>query len=72
MLSCEGRSPVSLGGQFRIEAFVKPGFVYMMANHVNGTIYTGVTSTLVQRAWEHREVVSQGFSRQYGCKLLVV
>ena len=29
--------------------------VYMMANHKGGTIYVGVTSDLVQRAWQHRE-----------------
>ena len=50
---------------------VKPGFVYIMASRLNGTIYTGVTSNLIQRAWEHREGLSPGFSRQHGCKLLV-
>ncbi|MGH6845755.1 MAG: GIY-YIG nuclease family protein, partial [Methylocella sp.] len=45
--------------------------VYIMANKRNGTIYTGVTSNLSQRAWEHREVLVSGFTARYGCKLLV-
>jgi len=43
----------------------------MMANHRNGTIYVGVTSNLVQRAWHHREGAGDGFTKRYGCKRLV-
>ncbi|MDO9369283.1 MAG: GIY-YIG nuclease family protein [Sphingopyxis sp.] len=43
---------------------------YIMANRRNGTLYTGVTSNLVQRIWQHREGLS-GFSKRYDCKLLV-
>lgn len=49
----------------------KPGYVYMMANRKNGTIYLGVTSDLVKRVWEHREGVVPGFTKRYGCKRLV-
>ncbi len=45
--------------------------VYILASSRNGTIYTGVTSNLVQRIWQHREGLLEGFSKQYGCKLLV-
>jgi putative endonuclease len=45
--------------------------VYIMANKRNGTIYTGVTSNLSRRAWEHREALVSGFTARYGCKLLV-
>ena len=45
--------------------------VYIMANRYRGTIYTGVTSDLSRRAYEHRESLTAGFTRQYGCKLLV-
>ena len=45
--------------------------VYIMANHKRGTIYVGVTSNLVQRAWQHREGVGSGFTSRYGCKQLV-
>jgi putative endonuclease len=45
--------------------------VYIMANKRNGAVYTGVTSNLPKRAWEHREGITDGFTRRYGCKLLV-
>lgn len=44
--------------------------VYMMASGRNGTLYVGVTSDLVQRVWQHREGVADGFTKRYGCKLL--
>jgi len=42
-----------------------------MASKRNGTLYTGVTSDLPKRVWEHREGVVEGFTKRYGCKLLV-
>ena len=42
-----------------------------MANGRNGTLYTGVTSDLVKRVWQHREGLGDGFTKRYGCKLLV-
>ena len=42
-----------------------------MANKRNGTLYTGVTSDLVKRVWQHRSGVGDGFTKRYGCKLLV-
>jgi len=45
--------------------------VYIMASRRNGTIYVGVTSNLLQRGLEHREGRIGGFTREYGCKLLV-
>ena len=50
---------------------MKQPAVYIMANKRNGTLYTGVTSNLPQRAWQHREGVADGFTRRYGCKMLV-
>ena len=41
-----------------------------MASRRNGTLYTGVTSDLVQRVWQHREG-DVGFTSRYGCKMLV-
>ena len=45
--------------------------VYIMANRRNGAVYTGVTSDLAQRTWQHREGIADGFARRYDCKLLV-
>ena len=42
-----------------------------MANRRNGTVYTGVTSDLLKRVWQHREGLGDGFTKRYGCKLLV-
>jgi putative endonuclease len=50
---------------------MKAGYVYIMTNRRNGTLYIGVTSDLVKRVWEHRNGVVAGFTRKYGCKLLV-
>ena len=45
--------------------------VYIMANKRNGTLYVGVTSNLARRVWEHREGILSGFTKEYGCKMLV-
>jgi putative endonuclease len=50
---------------------MKQPAVYMMANRRNGTLYVGVTSNLPQRAWLHRTGAVAGFTKRYGCKMLV-
>lgn len=45
--------------------------VYIMASKQNGTLYTGVTSTLPQRVYQHREGIVEGFIKKYGCNILV-
>jgi len=50
---------------------MKQPAVYIMANRRNGTLYTGVTSDLVQRVWQHRESMIPGFTCRYGCVMLV-
>jgi len=50
---------------------VKQPCVYIMANKRNGTLYTGVTSNLPGRAFQHRTGLTKGFTAKYGCKLLV-
>ena len=42
-----------------------------MASRRNGTIYIGSTTNLPRRVWEHRNDVVPGFTRKYGCHLLV-
>ncbi|MHC1743068.1 MAG: GIY-YIG nuclease family protein [Syntrophobacteraceae bacterium] len=49
----------------------KQFYVYVMASKRNGTLYIGVTSNLVQRVWQHKEDAVEGFTSQYGIKLLV-
>lgn len=45
--------------------------VYILASGRNGTLYTGVTSDLVARTWQHREHVVVGFTHEYLVGLLV-
>ena len=45
--------------------------VYIMASKRNGTLYTGVTSDLPKRAWQHRQGIADGFTKRYRCKVLV-
>ena len=45
--------------------------VYILASQRNGTLYTGVTSNLVQRVWQHRENCLDGFTKRYDVKHLV-
>lgn len=45
--------------------------VYILTNKPNGTLYTGVTSNLLQRIYQHKQGCIAGFTKKYGCKLLV-
>ena len=45
--------------------------VYILASHRNGTLYTGVTSNLVARVWQHKNDVVGGFTKKYGVHTLV-
>ena len=44
---------------------MKQPCVYMMASKRNGTLYIGVTSNLVQRVWQHRQGLVEGFTKRY-------
>ncbi len=43
----------------------KKGFVYILFSEKNGTLYTGVTSNLVKRVYEHKQKFVEGFSKKY-------
>jgi putative endonuclease len=45
--------------------------VYIMSNTNRGTLYIGVTSNLIQRIWQHKTGVTEGFTQRYGTKKLV-
>ncbi len=49
----------------------KQFYVYILASRRNGTLYTGMTSNLVKRAWQHRNGEMDGFTKKYGVKRLV-
>ena len=45
--------------------------VYILASKRNGTLYVGVTSNLVQRIWQHRNNLAEGFTQRYQVHQLV-
>ena len=44
----------------------KKSYVYILFSKPNGTLYTGVTSNLQKRVWEHKNKVYQSFTSKYG------
>jgi putative endonuclease len=47
------------------------GWVYMMTNRRDGTLYVGVASDFPRRAYQHREGLIDGFTKRHGLKMLV-
>lgn len=45
--------------------------VYIVTNQRNGTLYTGVTSDLRMRIWQHKNKSLPGFTAQYELNRLV-
>ena len=45
--------------------------VYILSNQKNGTLYVGVSSNLIQRIYQHKQKLVDGFSKKYGLDLLV-
>jgi len=50
---------------------MKQPCVYLLASRRNGTLYTGVTSNLIQRVWQHKNNLVDGFTKKYGVHTLV-
>ena len=44
--------------------------VYIMADRYRGTLYAGVTSSLWNRVWDHKNGTTPGFTSKYGLKTL--
>ena len=49
----------------------KGGYVYILTNQNNTTLYTGVTSNLAKRVWEHKNKIIKGFTYKYNINKLV-
>ncbi len=45
--------------------------VYILASKCNGTLYTGVTSNLLKRVWEHKNNAVESFTKKYNVHYLV-
>jgi putative endonuclease len=50
---------------------MKQGYVYILANKRNGTLYVGVTSNLAQRIYQHKNNLMEGFTRKFQIHQLV-
>lgn len=46
-------------------------WVYILASKRNGTLYVGVTNSLIRRVWQHKQKLIEGFTKQYGVDQLV-
>ena len=46
-------------------------WVYILTNHSNRVLYTGVTNDIVRRTFEHRLKLTDGFAEKYNTYKLV-
>jgi len=49
----------------------KSGYVYILSNASDQVLYTGVTSNLINRVYEHKEKMVKGFTKKYNIDKLV-
>ncbi|MGX6641176.1 GIY-YIG nuclease family protein [Legionella pneumophila] len=45
--------------------------VYILASKAYGTLYTGITSNLVQQIYQHKKGLTEGFTKRYNVHRLV-
>ena len=50
---------------------MKNYYVYILSSKRNGTLYTGVTSDLIKRVYEHKNGLADGFTKKYNVHNLV-
>ncbi|OGZ79230.1 MAG: excinuclease ABC subunit C [Candidatus Staskawiczbacteria bacterium RIFOXYA2_FULL_32_7] len=49
----------------------KRGYIYILTNNTNTVSYTGITSNLQKRIFEHKEKLVEGFTKRYNVSKLV-
>ena len=49
---------------------MKTYYVYIMTNH-SKTLYTGITSDIIKRVYEHKQKLLEGFTKKYNITKLV-
>jgi putative endonuclease len=53
------------------EQGIKMFYVYILCSKRNGTLYTGITSDLIKRVYEHKNDLVAGFTQKYKVHSLV-
>lgn len=46
-------------------------YVYILASKRNGTLYIGVTNNLIRRIYEHKNDMTEGFTKRYRIHRLI-
>jgi putative endonuclease len=46
-------------------------YVYILASKRNGTLYIGVTNDLIRRIYEHKNDMTEGFTKRYRIHRLI-
>jgi len=54
-----------------IPTMEKRGYIYILTNNTNTVSYTGITSNLQKRIFEHKEKLVEGFTKRYNVSKLV-
>lgn len=49
----------------------KQYYVYMMTNNHHTVLYTGMTGYIVERGWQHRQRLIDGFTKRYNATKMV-
>jgi putative endonuclease len=68
---CRDAAASGVVGSALVREFAKSPCVYIMASGRNGTLYTGVTSSLRDRVSLHKQDMLDGFTKRYRVHLLV-
>jgi len=50
---------------------MKQFYVYIMVSRRNGTLYTGLTSNLIKRVYQHKNGLAEGFTKKFGVHFLI-
>jgi len=66
-LPSQGLTPAGI----QISEDMKNFYVYILCSKRNGTLYTGVTSDLIKRVYEHKNDLVEGFTKKYNIHRLV-
>ncbi len=68
---CHPRESGDLVGGEPNKIMRKSYFVYILTTHKNTVLYAGVTGNLMQRVWQHKQGMVEGFTKRYNVHKLV-